>query len=45
MPNSQAPLPVHRYRLRPDCTVRLDLPDDLTKGEAKPRAVRPLAGP
>ncbi len=35
MPNSQAPLPVHRYRLRPDCTVRLDLPDDLTKGEAK----------
>lgn len=35
MPNTQAPLPVHRYRLRPDCTVRLDLPDDLTKREAK----------
>ncbi len=35
MPNTQAALPVHRYRLRPDCTVRLDLPDDLTKREAK----------
>ena len=35
MPNTQAPLPVHRYRLRSDCTVRLDLPDDLSKREAK----------
>ncbi len=35
MPNTQAPLPVYRYRLRPNCTVRLDLPDDLSKREAK----------
>lgn len=28
-------LPLHRYRLRPDCTVRMNLPDDLTRGEAK----------
>lgn len=28
-------LPVHRFPLRPDCTVRLDLPGDLTRKEAK----------
>lgn len=27
-------LPVHRFRLRTDCTVRLDLPEDLTDAEA-----------
>lgn len=27
-------LPVHRFRLRPDCTVCLNLPDDLTTNEA-----------
>ena len=35
MPGTQPTLPVHSYRLRPDCIVRLDLPDDLTKREAK----------
>lgn len=35
MPGTRPTLPVHRYRLRPDCTVRLDLPDDLTRREAK----------
>ena len=28
-------VPTHSYRLRPDCTLRLELPDDLTRAEVK----------
>lgn len=28
-------LPVHSFRLRPDCTLQLQLPDDLTRREVK----------
>jgi hypothetical protein len=28
-------LPVHSFRLRPDCTLKLDLPDDLTRAEVR----------
>ena len=39
--NDETPhsLPVHRFRLRPDNTVRLDLPDDLTSEEARRLAI------
>jgi hypothetical protein len=28
-------IPTHIFRLRPDCTLRLELPDDLTRVEVK----------
>lgn len=28
-------IPTHIFRLRPDCTLRLELPDDLTRAEVK----------
>lgn len=35
MSRKSTKLPVHHYRLRPDCTVRLDLPADLTRHETR----------